>query len=71
MDITLWMMEDGVWRDAGCAVIIEVPDDMRTLHVKLISVLPVREDLVFECESSPGHYYPWSEIPLVSGSCAS
>jgi hypothetical protein len=70
MDITLWIMEDGVWRDAACAVIIG-PDDVGTLHVKLISVLPVREDLVFNCESSPGHFYPWSKIPLVSGPCAS
>jgi hypothetical protein len=66
MEITLWMMEGGVWRDAGCAVIVKVPDDRGTLHVKLISLRPVLEGyFVFDCDSFQG--YPWSKIPLVSG----
>jgi hypothetical protein len=69
MAITLWMMEDGEWREAGRAIIVEVLDDRGTLRVKLISVRPVGTDCIFVCDRLKGEYFDWSELPLVSGPC--
>jgi hypothetical protein len=71
MVITLWMMEDGEWREAGRAILLKVLNDRGTIRVKLISVRPVRADCVLVCDRLKGEYFDWLELPLVSGPCSS